>query len=382
MTAVLVSTLAVATLIAAIFLVQPALSRSTLPLGVLVPRSRATDPVVLSAIRRFRVIVVVSYVVALAVAALVAPVGLAAPPLAATVLLLAGTLLGYLVARRGIQNAKRANGWLDDVPVRITGSVTPDAAAAPRPAFGWFAAALLVLLAGTAIGIALYDSLPATIAVHWDASGRPDRFADKTVLSVFGAMLIGIGVLALIVGIAFVVRGVPWRRGAADQPEVADRIAALQAHLTQSLLGWIAFAVTAAIAVLSVLGWLHDGSDRPSAGIGIVTVGLLIVLFVVIAAYALRLVSGTRAARASVPVPEGASGTATSVRRDSVDPRDDDRHWKGGLIYVNSADPALFVPKRFGVGVTLNLGHPGGIAIGVVTLLLIVTAITLPALLR
>ena len=381
MIAVLLSTFAVTTLTAAILLMLPAMSRSTLPLGVLVPRSRVADPVVVAAIRRFRVIVVVSYVVALVAAALVIPVGPAAPALVATLVLLAGSIAGYLLARRSIQAAKLAGGWLDDVPVRISGSVTPDSGNRPQPAFGWYAAALVLLLAAAAVGIALYDSLPASIAVHWDSSGQPNRFAEKTVLSVFGPLLIAFGVLALMVGIAFVIRSVPWRRGGGDAPEVAERIAALQAELTQSLLGWIAFVVSAAFAALSVIGWLHDGSNQPSAGIGIVTVALLVVIFVVIGVYALRLVHGTRAARAAVPVGGGAAA-APGAARDTVDPRDDDRHWKGGLIYVNSADPALFVPKRFGVGVTINLGHPGGMAIGIVTLLLLVAAIALPALLR
>lgn len=379
MTTVLVSTLAVATLIAAILVMLPAMSRTTLPLGVLVPRSRATDPVVLTAVRRFRIGVVVSYVVALAAAALAVPLGPAAPPLVATLVLIVGSVVAYILCRRSIQSAKRAGGWLDDVPVRITGSVTPDAAGRPRPAYGWFAASLVVLAAAAAVGAALYDSLPATVAVHWNASGQADRFADKSFWSVFGPILIGFGVLALVVGIAFVVRSVPWQRASGDRPEVAERIAGLQAHLTQSLLGWVAFVVSAAISVLSVLGWLHAESSEPSAGIIVVTVALLVVIFVVIATYAVRLVSGTRAIRARVEVPAGA---ASAPSRDTIDPRDDDRHWKGGLIYVNAGDPALFVPKRFGAGVTLNLGHPGGIAIGVVTLLLIATALILPVLLR
>ena len=37
---------------------------------------------------------------------------------------------------------------------------------------------------------------------------------------------------------------------------------------------------------------------------------------------------------------------------------DDDRYWYGGVFYNNPDDPALFVPKRFGLGWTLNFGHP------------------------
>lgn len=32
-------------------------------------------------------------------------------------------------------------------------------------------------------------------------------------------------------------------------------------------------------------------------------------------------------------------------------------HWKGGLFYVNAQDPALWVPKRLGIGYTLNFAR-------------------------
>jgi uncharacterized membrane protein len=38
--------------------------------------------------------------------------------------------------------------------------------------------------------------------------------------------------------------------------------------------------------------------------------------------------------------------------------RDDDRFWKGGLLYVNRDDPALVVGARFGFGWALNFGNP------------------------
>ena len=38
--------------------------------------------------------------------------------------------------------------------------------------------------------------------------------------------------------------------------------------------------------------------------------------------------------------------------------RDDDRFWKGGLVYVNRDDPALMVNARFTFAWTPNLGNP------------------------
>ena len=58
--------------------------------------------------------------------------------------------------------------------------------------------------------------------------------------------------------------------------------------------------------------------------------------------------------------------------------RDDDRYWRGGQIYVNRDDPAWFVPRRFGYGYTINVGHPGS---WVALIALIVVLMGLPFLL-
>ena len=64
--------------------------------------------------------------------------------------------------------------------------------------------------------------------------------------------------------------------------------------------------------------------------------------------------------------------TSTSADRLSTDAvfRDDDRYWPGGFLYNNPDDPALFVPKRFGLGWTLNFGHPQAKMVLIATLLL------------
>lgn len=61
-----------------------------------------------------------------------------------------------------------------------------------------------------------------------------------------------------------------------------------------------------------------------------------------------------------------------------ADSRDDDRYWLGGILYYNPDDPDWLVPKRYGLGRTLNLGHPIGKLI-MVGLLLLAVALTLLA---
>ncbi|MGA6973989.1 MAG: DUF5808 domain-containing protein [Candidatus Binatus sp.] len=34
-----------------------------------------------------------------------------------------------------------------------------------------------------------------------------------------------------------------------------------------------------------------------------------------------------------------------------------DKNWKLGIFYIDKDDPAIFVPKRYGIGYTLNFGN-------------------------
>ena len=69
--------------------------------------------------------------------------------------------------------------------------------------------------------------------------------------------------------------------------------------------------------------------------------------------------------------------TSTSADRGRTDAvfRDDDRYWYAGFFYNNPDDPALFVPKRFGLGWTLNFGHPQAklVLIGVLVVILVLS---------
>ena len=56
---------------------------------------------------------------------------------------------------------------------------------------------------------------------------------------------------------------------------------------------------------------------------------------------------------------------------------DPNKFWKWGIFYVNREDPKLFVPKRYGIGYTLNFGNRWSWA--VLTLILFAVALPLAA---
>jgi hypothetical protein len=58
--------------------------------------------------------------------------------------------------------------------------------------------------------------------------------------------------------------------------------------------------------------------------------------------------------------------------------RDDDRHYKFGIIYYNKNDPSLFVEKRIGIGATLNLARPiAKVIMSIIVLSIIATFVIL-----
>jgi uncharacterized membrane protein len=355
-------------LLGALLYAMPAITHPTLPLGVSVPQARVADPVIVASVRRYRRWILMSLVLGLVLSAVL---GFAAPTVGIIVPVLLVSVLGmgsYVVSREAIARAKREGGWYEDVPVRLAANVTAARVSAPIP-FGWYLAATVLLAIAAGIGVAVYPALPDPLPIHWDLNGVANGFAQKSVWSAFGVVLVGLGVVALLFALSFLVRVARPRRMASDSPALATRRAEVQQHLLGGLLGQITLITSALLAGLTIAGWL-----APTSGfLPIVSIVLFLgLLALAIAAYFV----GYR--RAMVPRTE-ASGSAAPQHptATAVDAPDDDHYWKGGLVYVNRRDPALLVPKRFGVGWTINLGHPAGVAIGVVILLIIAGSITL-----
>jgi uncharacterized membrane protein len=150
------------------------------------------------------------------------------------------------------------------------------------------------------------------------------------------------------------------RGRAGESDELNARRADATRRLTAALLGKLALAVVLLNGWISVMSWwLPDAGVAGLLGV----VVFLAILIAVLAAFTVRLRAATR--------------TRVDDATSTADAPDDDRYWKGGLIYLNPEDPAVFVPKRFGVGWTINLASPGGIGIGIVLVLIVLGAITL-----
>lgn len=340
----------------------PRLSRPDVPLGVNVPNGRRDDPVVREAVRRFEAMVLVATAVAVILALVLsthAVVIASLPPL----LLLVVAAVAWVVCRRPIIRAKAEQGWYDDVSVAMVASATPQNV---RQMWWGYAVAGVVLAVTAVIGATRWDRLPSPYPTHFGGDGHADSYADKTVWSVFGPLIIMVIVIA---GLA-VLQWITLRHGTRQYADGtsdagADR-ARMLALLTQWVLNVSAVLVAVVVAAISVTIYLGGSAAAVAAvTLAMVAVVLLGVLFSVIVA--MQKLRRRPAAPGSGP-----------------DAPDDDAHWKGGLVYVNRDDPAAFVPKRTGVGFTVNFGSPAGktISIAFVVVILLVTVVTIVASVR
>ncbi|KHK96008.1 hypothetical protein LK09_16735 [Microbacterium mangrovi] len=338
----------------------PAVTRPTLPLGVSVPAERLDEPVIRRAIRRYRVMIAIAWLLCMVLLAVLAVTASPAWVLLAVFLFIVAQLAAYVIARRMIIRAKRDGDWYAGVPVRIAGSVSVPAEPAPVPV-GWAVASAVLLACGYIAGILLYPTLPATVPTHWGISGQPDRWADKSVWSVFGPLFIGTVVVALLFALSFLGRRVPIRAlPGVDAATNVRRDHAMRAAMS-ALIGRVMFLIALSFSWTTLALWLLPDVAGLRAG-GTVAIVVLILLVVVL--FVLRWRSLMRGDAATVAAERAVHAT--------VDAPDDDRFWKAGILYLNRDDPALFVQRRFGVGWTVNLGRPAGVVITVLVGLLIV----------
>jgi uncharacterized membrane protein len=347
------------TFIAVLMEALPALTRPTIPLGVSVPASRLDEPVIRKAIRLYRIMVAAAWLVGVVLLGILAASASLAGELLVVVLFVIAQLVAYVIARQMIVKAKYEGQWYEGVRVRMAGSVTPPSEAAPVPV-GWAVTCAVLIACAVAVLAVLYPHLPSNLPTHWGLDGVADRYAPKSVWTVFGSLIVGTVVVAGLFALSFLGRVIPIRRlPGVDAEANARRDHEMRAAMS-SLIGRIMFVITLVFTWAAIAPRLIPDTGITLTGT-LVAVLLIVVIVVLFVVRWRRLMRGDAAAIATERAVDAA-----------VDAPDDDRYWKAGIFYVNGDDPSLFVQRRFGVGWTVNLGHPAGVIIGVAVLVLVV----------
>jgi uncharacterized membrane protein len=199
-------------------------------------------------------------------------------------------------------------------------------------------------IAGTAgYLVGRYPLLPSVIAVEF-RDGHPYTFLQKSYAMVLTPVWTQLILLFVIGGVAALLL---WRaHGAALDDEQARADAARMLHAAEaiSLLGfvWIAFQSFTAVRLFELWRKSYGGMGYAYE-------------FTLVTAIVISVLIGSRA--------------AMKIGRPISRHHDDHRIWRLKALYVNPADPALFVPARYGYGLTLNFGRPMAIVIMLAILL-------------
>lgn len=297
---------AVCVFMGALLITVPNMTRRELLFAVPVPPGFRESSAGRHAIWMFRVCILAVVVAAICVL-LLSPIGVlnataAAVPIAIP---LAGGIGFWWQSRR-----------LAAVAVQVTGPREAELTSAPEglPWFAWLSAGPFAILGTAARWLYLnWDRIPTRFSVHVDAGGQPNRWAERTTKGVYGPLFFGAELCAFLLIMALA----GWfgsRRSRSRSVMFGGMIA------VEYLVGLL-FALIAVQGLLGIPVWV----------IALSPMAILIPLIIVMT-------------------------NKMSEPGEEMDPTPNEC-WKGGILYYNPNDAALFVEKRDGLGYTLNFAN-------------------------
>lgn len=311
--------------------IGPLVTRPSVQFGVRVPSEYSTAPVIRRERRSYRWR---SAVIAIcAVAALIAWGGHRSWVPSRIILLVefAADMGCFWWAHRRIAEVKAAEGWFAGRRQTVVADTSWRTEPQPFP-IGWLAPAVAVIVVTVVIGVLRYPHLPA----YLDRGGG-HRVATSPV-SAFAVVFAQAYVTAVWSGLlALVYRSRP-------DLDTADPAASLRGYRRAlGVFGRAGLVLLACVDLSLLLYALQFWQVLHLSGDGNVLV--LVPFALGLAAFFCAVI---RAGAARARVAEAAATTD----------RDDDRFWKGGVVYVNRDDPAVLVGARVAFGWTVNLGNP------------------------
>ncbi len=330
--------------------------------AVSVPPSAKQDPRVQAIYRRYVAIVAVG---TLACAAI--PIVGGGSEVSIVIAVFAPLILGVgamLHARSKVRALKEQEGWHANGQ-RAAAFVADETVPRPLP-LAWNLLFLVLAAAFAIAGVALYERFPEQVPMQTSLDGTVTRYADRSLATVLFPAL-----LTLFFGL--VIAACHWMIVRSKKP--ID-----PASPASSALAYGSFARAQSIMLLA-------GGLLLCAAIGIMyfatSLGALPMASAapLVAAVALAFVI----AEMALAVAQGQSGArmAGELRASDELSADDDEHWLLGSIYFNPDDASFVVPKRFGVGWTVNMGNRlGWLAIGALLALSLAFAFGIEILMR
>ncbi|XID91870.1 DUF5808 domain-containing protein [Paenibacillaceae bacterium WGS1546] len=324
--------------------VQNLFGPRTLLFGVTIPAAETQDPAVRRIRVQYTILMGIIMLVMVAVCfSLIRHLGVAhALGFVLIALFLQFPLSGIAVAicRQSALRLNAIRGWQVPVESRRAAIVSSRRHRSPVLGLPWFGAHLAVIAVCVVIAIVKWNDIPVDFAIPWNADRIPDWYSwysAKSIGSVFYenfGQLIGTGLfmlLNLIIG----------RTRTSLDPKDPDR--SLQKQIRYKRIhSFVIWGISLAVTVF--LGLFQAGRIYSFK----LDLWIHLTFALILTVYLLLL------------------GMLVYSRAKGLDQLRDlssqeNRHWKMvGMVYCNPDDPAIFVPKPYGIGWTVNMAKPTG----------------------
>jgi uncharacterized membrane protein len=334
----------------ALLCVAPAVTKPTVQFGVRIPPERTGATVISEQRSLYFMRTAVIGLCCTVVAVLLAVHGSRWSPMLIVPIEVAADIGCLLVARRRITAVKRAERWFAGLRPTVVAD-TSWRADPPRFPLRWLIPALTVTAATVLIGVVRYPELPERLADGFGAWAAPGHRVPKTPVTAFALVFAQLWVTALWTAMMLIIYRSRPDIEAADPAASVRRYRRLLARCTTAMLALVTL-IDLSLLLAALRNWQVYRLSGAGAALPLLPYAVGLLVFVT---FAMR--SGQGGFRlAADGIDSG--GPPDSARRTGLADRDDDRFWKGGLIYVNRDDPALMVGARMGVGWTFNLANP------------------------
>lgn len=245
-------------------------------------------------------------------------------------------LMQYFRAR--VLAVKQARGWK---PERELSAAVVGPEDIPRPiSLAWNLLYIPLVLAMVAFALINYDRFPDMVPMNMDLDGSVATYVPKSPRTVLFPALV-----TAFMGAVFTLTH--WGIMCSKKPLDPDAPAS-------SALAYGRFArlqsiemVVGGLGLSALIGFVFYASSIGAITMPVAATAIMLVTVAfVVAVFAIAVFTGQSGARFAVTMNQG--GMA----------RDDDRYWVLGMFYCNRNDPSIFLPKRFGVGWTMNVANP------------------------
>ncbi|NBD27593.1 DUF5808 domain-containing protein [Paenibacillus glycinis] len=214
----------------------------------------------------------------------------------------------------------------------------------------WYWLQALIVAGSAAAAALLWADIPSMLTTHYNIRFEPDGFGAKSWSTVYLLNIVQACLLVTMLGTNAVIAQAS--ANAASQADKGSGAAKQRAfrYVNSVFLYGLSLLLTlffSYIQATMLYGWPAKALPAATIAVAALIVG-------------------------------GIVGLVVTVRRLGLQGQNagaDEEHWlAGGGVYYNPGDPAVFVPKKHGIGWTINFGRPTGWVV-IATLILIPFAI-------